>query len=169
MRRLTLPAIALLLIAGIPRLVSAQAGPAQNSISAAVGAVLFDADETRVTAGVSGRAAAALTSRLALEANVLRAKPDRLFGDPEIWVFEGHLQRFWQAGRVRPYAGGGAGIYLNKGEFLTDRSLTVSGAAGLRIDFSQRVAALGEFRIRTVDFAGSLVEIMGGVTIRIGG
>jgi hypothetical protein len=71
---------------------------------------------------------------------------------------------------VRPYAGGGAGIFINQGEFFTDRSLTLSAAGGLRVDLTDRMSALGEFRIRGVeiDFAGSLVEIWGGLTFRLG-
>ena len=72
-------------------------------------------------------------------------------------------------GSSKPFAGGGAGIFINKGEFLTDRSLTQSGAAGVRVDLTDRVAALGEFRIRgvEVDFAGSLVEFWAGLTYNL--
>jgi hypothetical protein len=43
------------------------------------------------------------------------------------------------ARRVRPFAGGGAGLFINQDEFLTGRSLTLSAAAGVRIDLTNRL------------------------------
>ena len=149
---------------------SAQAGPAQSSVTGAVGAVNFDVDGVATTLGVTGRASVAATPRLAIEGNVSWARNDET-GTSDMWVAEAQLHYFWRAGnRVRPYAGGGAGIFINHDEFLTDKSLTLSAAGGLRIDLSDRVSALGEFRIRgvEVDFAGSLAEFWGGLTIRLG-
>ena len=149
---------------------AAQTTPAQNSVSAAVGVVNFDVDGTATTLGISGRGAVALTPRLAVEGNLSWAKNDQT-GTSKMWVAEAHVQYFWQVARkVRPFAGGGAGIFMNQGDFFTDKSLTLSAAGGLRVDLTNRVAALGEFRIRGVeiDFAGSLVEIWGGLTIRLG-
>jgi hypothetical protein len=163
-------ALALLVIVGIPKLASAQLPPAQSSVTAAVGAVNFDVDGTGTTAGVSGRAAAAITSALAIEANMFWAKPDQQFGDSQMWAFDAQLQYHWRAGRVRPFAGGGVGLFVNKGDFFTDKALTLSGAGGVHVDIGDRVAALGEFRLRgiEVDFAGSLAEVWGGLTIRLG-
>ena len=154
----------------VPTQAIAQLSPARNSITGALGAVNFDVDGVATTIGVSGRGAVALTPRVAIEGNLSWAENDQT-GGSTMWVVEGHVQYFWQvAGRVRPFAGGGAGVFLNSGEFFTDTSLTLSGAGGLRVDMTDRVAALGEFRIRGVEipFTGSLVEIWGGVTVRMG-
>jgi hypothetical protein len=168
----TLWMCALLCVASLTHVspAAAQTNPAQSSVSVAIGSVSFDADSLATTVGVAGRAAAALTPRLAIEGHVSRVRTDDP-GGSTLWVVEGHVQYFWRAGeRLRPYAGGGAGLYMNEGLFLTDKSLTLSAAAGLRVDLADRIAALGEFRFRGVDipFSGSLAEIWGGITIRLG-
>jgi hypothetical protein len=158
------------LMVGVSQDAAAQTAPVQNSVSAAVGLVNFDVDGVATTVGLSGRASIAVTPRVAVEANLSWARNDET-GTSDMWVAEAHVHYFWQvANRVRPYAGGGAGIFINQGEFLTDRSLTLSAAGGLRVDLTDRMSALGEFRIRGVeiDFAGSLVEIWGGLTFRLG-
>ena len=53
-------------------------------------------------------------------------------GISDMWVAEAQLHYFWRAGnRVRPYAGGGAGIFINHDEFFTDKDLTLSAAGGV--------------------------------------
>ena len=111
----------------------------------------------------------AVTPRLAVEGNVSWARNGT--GTWDMWVAEAQLNDFWQAGNsVAPDAGGGAGIFVNHDEFFTDKSLTLSAAGGLRIDLTDRISAIGEFRIRgvEVDFAGSLTEVWGGLTVRLG-
>lgn len=157
-------------LAGVCQQASAQMAPAQDSVGVAVGMVNFDVDGVATTPGLSGRVSVAPSPRVAVEANLSWARNNET-GTSDMWVAEAHLQYFWlAANRVRPFAGGGAGLYINQGEFLTDRSLTLSAAAGLRIDLTDRLAALGEFRIRgvEVDFAGSLVEVWTGLTVRLG-
>ena len=149
---------------------AAQNGPAQDSVTGALGAVNFDVDGTATTLGIAGRASAALTQRLAVEGNVSWARNDET-GTSDLWVIEAQLHYYWRAGgRVRPYAGGGAGLFVNHDESFTDKALTLSAAGGLRLDITDRIAATGEFRIRgvEVDFAGSLAEFWGGLTIRLG-
>ena len=158
------------LMLGVSQSAAAQAGPAQNSVTGAIGAVNFDVDGVATTVGLAGRGSVAVTPRLAVEGNVSWARNDET-GTSDMWVAEAQLHYFWRAGnKVRPYAGGGAGIFINHDEFFTDKSLTLSGAGGLRVDLSDRISALGEFRIRgvEVDFAGSLAEFWGGLTIRLG-
>ena len=158
------------LLLGGAQSAAAQTGPAQNSVTGALGAVNFDVDGTATTLGVAGRISAALMPRLAVEGNVSWARNDQS-GTSDLWVAEAQLHYYWRAGsRVRPYAGGGAGLFLNHDEFSTDKALTLSAAGGLRVDVTDRIAATGEFRIRgvEVDFAGSLAEFWGGLTIRLG-
>lgn len=154
----------------LPRDAVAQMVPAQHSVTGALGVVSFDVDGVATTLGISGRGSFAPTSRVALEGNVSWVKNDET-GTSHMWVAEVHVQYYWQvANRVRPFAGGGAGIFINKHEIFTDKALTLSAAAGVRADFSDRVAALGEFRMRgiEVDFVGTMAEVWGGVTVRLG-
>ena len=158
------------LVFGGAQSAAAQSGPAQNSVTGALGSVNFDVDGTATTLGIAGRASAALTPRLAIEGNVSWARNDES-GTSGLWVVEAQVHYHWRAGsRLRPYAGGGAGLFVNHDEFFTDKSLTLSAAGGLRVDVTDRIAATGEFRIRgvEVDFAGSLAEFWGGLTIRLG-
>jgi hypothetical protein len=158
------------LLVAAPRSAAAQNGPARSSVTAALGAVNFDVDGTATTLGIAGRGSAAMTSRLAVEGNVSWARNDET-GTSDLWVVDAQLHYYWGAGsRIRPYAGGGAGLFINHDEFFTDKALTLSAAGGLRVDVTDRVAATGEFRIRGVeaDFAGSLAEFWGGLTIRLG-
>lgn len=158
------------LMVGMSQPAAAQMVPAQHSVSGAVGIVSFDVDGVATTLGLSGRGSIAMSPRLAVEANLSWARNDET-GTSNMWVAEAHVQHFWQvANRVRPFAGGGAGIFINQGDFFTDKSVTLSAAGGLRVDLTDRVAALGELRVRgvEVDFAGSLVEIWGGLTFRLG-
>jgi opacity protein-like surface antigen len=99
------------------------------------------------------------------------AKPDQQFGPSTLIAPDVHLQYHWQIGRVRPYAGGGVGfahVRANLAAHATD--FTWSGAGGVRIDVTDRFAALGELRVRgiEVDFAGSTAEWLGGLTWRLG-
>jgi hypothetical protein len=85
---------------------------------------------------------------------------------------EVHLQYHWRVGAFRPYAGGGGGFsWTDAGAFGTsDANLTLSAAGGTRFDLTDRVALLGELRLRGIkrDFAGSTAEWMGGVSWRLG-
>ena len=72
--------------------------------------------------------------------------------------------------KVAPYAGGGVGFMHRRQEFLgvtmTQNNLALGAVGGARFYFNDRVAALGELRIHTIDpdFAGTTAEIMGGVS-----
>ncbi len=161
--------ICALLLAGAHQ-AAAQEPPAQTALTGAAGIVNFDVDGVATVPGVAGRVSVALTPAVAVEGNLSWARNDET-GTSNMWVAEAHVHYVWQvANRLRPFAGGGAGVFINQGEFFTDKALTLSAAGGLRIDLSDRMAALGEFRIRgvEVDFAGSLVEIWGGLTVRLG-
>src|SRR5688572_9578688 len=134
------------LMLGVVESAAAQVGPAQNSVTGAIGAVNFDVDGVATTVGLAGRASVAVTPRLGIEGNVSWARNDET-GTSDLWVAEAQLHYFWRAGsKVRPYAGGGAGLFVNHDEFFTDKSLTFSAAGGMRVDLTDRVSALGEFR-----------------------
>ena len=62
------------LVVGGAQTAAAQTGPAQNSVTGALGAVNFDVDGTATTLGIAGRGSLALTPRLAVESNVSWAR-----------------------------------------------------------------------------------------------
>ena len=81
-----------------------------------------------------------------------------------------HLQYHWRAGRVAPYAGGGIGLGRQSRDFESVNELTLSAAGGARVYVTERVAAIGELRLRGFEreFAGSTAEWMGGLSFAIG-
>jgi outer membrane protein W len=94
------------------------------------------------------------------------------FGKSKLFAPEAQLQYHWLAGSFRPYIGGGGGFaWADRGFFgNSDVNLTLSLAGGTRLDITDRVAVLGELRLRGIerDFAGSTAEWMGGISWRLG-
>ena len=151
----------------------AQTPAARSEVTAAAGLVNFDLSGTGTVLGLSGRGTLALTDALAVEGHLLWARPDQQFGTSQITVAEAQVQYFWRLGRLRPYIGGGAGALVNRSDVFTESDFTVSGAGGARIDVTDRVALLGEFRLRGVEwanrsFTGTTAEVMAGVTVALG-
>ena len=150
---------------------SAQEMPAARStITASTGSLNFDLNGTGNTWNVAVRGTRALTPHLALEFGGLFARPELQSGRGTIILPEAQLQYHWRVNNVAPYAGGGIGFLHRRQEFLgvtmTQNNLALGAVGGARFYFNDRVAALGEFRIHTVDrdFAGTTAEIMGGVS-----
>jgi hypothetical protein len=150
----------------------AHAQAAQNTLVAGVGVVQYDLNGVGNAAGMTIRGTRALTNHLAVEGSFPVAWPTQTFGESKLFAPEAHLQYHWLAGRFRPYAGGGAGLaWTDAGAFgRSDVNLTLSTAGGTRFDITDRVALLGELRLRGIerDFAGSTAEWMGGISWRIG-
>ena len=150
----------------------AHAQTAQNTLVAGVGVVQYDLNGVGNTAGITVRGTRALTNHLALEGSLPVAWPTETFGRTRLFAPEAHLQYHWLAGPFRPYAGGGGGFaWRDKGSFVADElNLTLSVAGGTRFDITDRVALLGELRLRGVerDFAASTAEWMGGISWRFG-
>ena len=150
---------------------SAQEAAARNTITASVGALNFDLSGTGTTVGVAVRGTRALTPHLALETGILFARPDLQGGErATLFAPEAHLQYHWRFGRIAPYAGGGIGFghQSRGGSSVTDLALSTAG--GARAYVTDRLAVLGEFRLRGLerDFAGSTAEVMGGLSLAIG-
>lgn len=158
------------LVAGIARDAHAQA--AQHTLAAGVGVVQYDLNGVGNAAGITVRATRAVTDHLAIEGSLPVSWPAQAFGGSRLFVPEAHLQYHWLAGRFRPYAGGGAGFaWTDAGAVGTsDVNLTMSVAGGTRFDLTDRLALLGELRLRGIerDFAGSTADWMGGVSWRLG-
>lgn len=144
---------------------------AEPSVAITAGVFNFDLSGTGTTGAIAGRAAVPVSRALAVEGHLLMAWPDQQFGDSTVTAIDGQLQYHWRAGRVRPFVGGGLGVFLNRGEGFSDTDVSLSVAGGARVHLSGRVSAIGEFRLRGVewDFVGSTAEVMGGVSFRIGG
>lgn len=163
----------LLLTPGAAR---AQADPAQHALAISAGAINFDLSGTGTGFAVAGRARAALSPHVALEAGALVSRLDEQTGRTTLLVPEVQLQYFWRAGRVRPYAGGGVGFGYRNREFADDRTdLVLSAAGGALIDVSDRLAVSGELRLRGFDldlgdlnFTGTSAEWMAGLAWRLG-
>ena len=158
----------LILTAGVA---SAQEMPAAlSTFTVSTGSLNFDLNGTGNTWNVALRGTRALTPHLALEFGGLFALPELQSGRGTVVLPEAQLQYHWRINKVAPYAGGGVGFLHRRQEFLgvtmTQNNLALGAVGGARFYFNDRVAALGEFRIHTInrDFAGTTAEIMGGVS-----
>jgi hypothetical protein len=168
---LSFTAVVAVLIFSVAGVASAQDTAASTTISVSTGALNFDLSGTGTTAGFAVRGTRALTPHLALETGVLLARPRLQDGNrATLFVPEVHLQYHWRAGRFGPYVGGGIGFgHQNRaGSNITDVALSAAG--GARAHVTDRLAVLGEFRLRGLehDFAGTTAEVMGGLSFAIG-
>lgn len=162
--------VAVLVLPGI-RSASAQEVAPRHTLTAVAGPVNFDLSGTGTTFGVGIRATRALTSNLALEAGFLIARPKLQDGDnATLFAPEAQLQYHWRIGRFAPFAGGGIGFARQSRDFISVTDLTLSGTGGARVYLSDRVALIGEFRLRGFgrDFSGTTAEVLGGLSFGIG-
>ena len=143
---------------------------ARSTISAATGSMNFDLSGTGNTWNVAVRGTKALTPHVALEVGGLFARPHLQSGIGTVILPEAQLQYHWRANKIAPYAGGGIGFIHQRQEFLgitaATNNFALGAVGGARFYFNDRVPALGEYRIHTIerDFAGTTAEIMGGVS-----
>ena len=167
-RNLSFFSVVVVLIFSGVNVASAQEMPAaRNTISASTGSMNFDLSGTGNTWNVTVRGTRALTSHLALELGGLFARPDLQGGTGTIILPEVQFQYHWRVNKVAPYAGGGVGFMHQRRDFIgSTNNFALGAAGGARFYFNDRVAALGEFRIHTIerDFTGTTAEIMGGVS-----
>jgi opacity protein-like surface antigen len=150
---------------------SAQEIAARNTIGVTAGAVNFDLSGTGTTWGLGFRGTRALTSHLAVEFSTLFARPDLQAGQAVLLTPEVHLQYHWRLGSFAPYAGGGIGFtHQSRDGSPNVTNFSLSTAGGLRTYVNDRVALIGEFRLRGIqrDFSATTAEIMGGVSFDIG-
>jgi hypothetical protein len=131
---------------------SLEAQMSKPEISAAVGAMQFDASGTGTAPVIALRAAFPIVgSWLLAEGNLSYASLDEQFSNvgSRIGVAESQLQAQLPLARVRPYLGLGAGWlhYFNNAPPRAT-SPTYSAAAGLRVGLSPRVTARAELRLR---------------------
>ena len=168
--RLPLFAVISVLIVGVTGASAQEIPAARNTITASTGSMNFDLSGTGNTWNVAVRGTRALTPNVALEFGGLFARPDLQAGVGTVILPEVQLQYHWRVNKVAPYAGGGVGFMHQRQEFLgttfTRNNLALGAVGGARFYFNDRVSAIGEFRIHTIerDFAGTTAEIMGGVS-----
>ena len=120
----------------------------------------YDLSGTGSAAGVAGRATRALTRNVALEVRGLFARPEQQSGPASLFAPDVQVQYRWKIGRLTPYVGGGVGFAAIKSPFRTDWDSTTSVAAGTGVRLTDRVALVGELRIRGFewDYVGSTGE-----------
>jgi hypothetical protein len=150
---------------------SAQEFAARHSFSVTAGAANFDLSGTGTTLGIGIRATRALTPHVALESGLLFARPDLQGGRATLILPEAHLQYHWRFGSVAPYAGGGLGFaHQSREGSASATNLALSAAGGARAYLNDRMAVLGEFRLRGIerDFSGTIAEFMGGMSFTFG-
>lgn len=168
--RLSISAVVAVLCFGAGAASAQEISAARNTITASTGSLNFDLNGTGNTWNVAVRSTRALTPHLALELGGLFARPNLQGGVGTVILPEAQLQYHWRVNKVSPYAGGGIGFLHRRQEFLgvtmTRNNLALGAVGGARFHFNDRVAALGEFRIHTIDrdFSGTTAEIMGGVS-----
>lgn len=159
--------VVVLIFAGVSAASAQEIAAARNTISASTGSMNFDLSGTGNTWNVAVRGTRALTPHVALEFGGLFARPDLQGGIGTVILPEVQLQYHWRVNKVAPYAGGGVGFLHQRREFIgSTNNFALGAVGGARFYFNDRVAALGEFRIHTIerDFAGTTAEIMGGVS-----
>ncbi len=170
-RKLSFIVVVLVLIfTGVKAASAQEISAARDTITASTGSMNFDLSGTGNTWNVAVRGTKALTPNVALEVGGLFARPDLQGGAATVFLPEVQLQYHWRANKVAPYAGGGIGFIHQRREFLgttiSTNNFALGAVGGARFYFNDRVSALGEFRIHTIerDFAGTTAEIMGGVS-----
>ena len=162
--------VTVLILTGVNAASAQEIAAARNTISASTGSMNFDLSGTGNTWNVAVRGTRALTSHVALEFGGLFARPDLQGGVGTLVLPEVQLQYHWRVNKVAPYAGGGVGFIHQRQEFLgttiSRNNFALGAVGGARFYFNDRVAAVGEFRIHTIerDFTGTTAEIMGGVS-----
>jgi hypothetical protein len=147
---------------------SAQDIAARHTAGVTAGHVNFDLSGTGNAFGLGFRGARALTPHVAVELNAFLAWPQLQGGRAMLVAPEAHLQYHWRVGRFAPYAGGGIGFaHQSRDGSASATDVTLSTAGGVRAYLNDRVALLGEFRVRgfEFDFAGSTAEIIGGISV----
>jgi hypothetical protein len=161
-------AAAFVLLCGAPGF--AQTPAARNAVAAGFSLTEFDLSGVGTARGVTLRASRALTDHVAIEGSLPMAWLNEDFGKSRLFAPEAQLQYHWRVRAFRPYVGGGAGMAWRDRGVLGHSSLnlTLSVAGGTRVDLTDRLALVGEVRLRGVerDFAGSTTDITTGVSWR---
>ena len=156
---------------------TAAPGAAQDPSSARVtiagGVTEFDIAGSGTAPVFAVRADLGIARWLVIEPSLSYAPVDQDFGDSRLFLPEIQAQLQWPLGPIAPYLGVGAGYLIEVPEdddVERDNESTFSGAAGLRVDVTERVGARGELRLRATsidDFSGTLADWTAGLSYRL--
>jgi opacity protein-like surface antigen len=126
----------------------------------------YDLSGTGSAAGVAGRAIRHITPHVGIEVRGLFARPELQSGPAALFAPDVQIQYRWRIARFSPYVGGGVGFALIHKSFLTDWDATTSVGGGTTVRLTDRVALIGELRLRGFqwDYAGSTGEFSIGLT-----
>jgi hypothetical protein len=151
----------------LPAPARAQARGAGPTLSVQGGIIeISPAGRPRLFLATAVRGTWAVTSNLGIEAGGLLTRYDSAPDATTLMIPEMQLQYHWRARSVVPYMGGGVGVAWRRHHGAATATLSFSGAGGVRFPVSDRVAMLGEVRVRHFD--RHAVEIMGGASFRLG-
>jgi hypothetical protein len=141
----------------------AQQSPWELAVSGA--RIDYDLSGVGATPGVAVRATRELSSNLAVEFGGVLAAPRQQFGRSALFMPETQLRYRWNAGRVAPYVGGGVGLARMTSSSRSDWDPTLSVAAGTGVRMTDRLSAVGEFRLRGHEwrFTGTTTELAFGL------
>jgi len=155
-----------LVISAAPPAHAQTSGWGDLSISAA--RIDYDLSGTGSAPGFAIRTTRDLSPHVALEFGGVLAKPEQQFGTSSLFMPEAHVRYRWNVGRFSPYMSGGMGASLVTSAFHSDWDPTLSIAGGTGVRLTERLAVVGELRIRghQFDFAGSTADISAGLAWR---
>jgi hypothetical protein len=152
---------------------SARAQTSQNSgwgdLSISAARIDYDLSGVGSAPGFSIRTTRDLSPNVALEFGGVFAKLEQPLGTTPLFMPEAHVRYRWNLGRFSPYMSGGMGASLVTSSFHSDWDPTLSIAGGTGVRLTERLAAVGELRIRghQFNFAGSTADISGGLVWRL--
>jgi hypothetical protein len=137
------------------------------SISAA--RIDYDLSGTGNAPGFAIRTTRDLSPNVALEFGGVFAKLEQPLGTSPLFMPEAHIRYRWNLGRFSPYMSGGMGASLVTSPFHSDWDPTLSIAGGTGVRLTDRLAVVGELRIRghQFNFAGSTADISAGLAWRL--
>ena len=148
--------------------VSAFAQDSRWDLGVSAARIDYDLSGTGSAAGVAVRAFRHITPHVGVEVRGLLARPELQSGPAALCAPDVQLQYRWQIGRLSPYVGGGVGFAAIKKQspFRTDWDTTTSVGGGTTLRLTDRVALIGELRLRGFewDYVGSTGEFSIGLT-----
>lgn len=153
----------ILAVATLPAGVVSQINNAP-SISFAAGASQYDLSGTGTVSTLSVRADLPLSRIARVEAGIGYTRPEQQFGGRStLLIPEAQLQLQWPLGRVAPYLGVGGGIASESARREIggrQTSMTLSGAAGVRLAVTPLLGLRTEMRVRGIGsgFEGAAAE-----------
>ena len=121
-------------------------------LAVAAARVDYDLSGTGSARGLAAGATRYFTPHLGLEIRALFAKPLQQSGPSNLFAPDVQIQYRWNIARLSPYVGGGIGVASVSSPFRTDWDPTMSVAVGTRVRLTDHLGAVGEMRIRGIEW-----------------